>query len=147
VLARDIVDLLRFGACQDLIHRVELSRLGVVRQIAGVNNEVRLILECIDLVDGRLKRSCDILIGRLIEADVAVADLNEMEFVHGSFSVLTECLLEPRSHHYGPNYAGTGPRHALQKVSTVDAIVVVIVNDSFRQMPLARSELNCFHTP
>ena len=35
--------------------------------------------EGVDLVDGQLQRSGDVLVGRLVEADVAVADLDEAE--------------------------------------------------------------------
>jgi hypothetical protein len=62
-----------------------------------------------------------------------------MQLADGSFFILAKRLRAQDTATNGPNYAGTGPRHAFQKVSTVDAIVVVIVNDSFRQMPPARN--------
>ena len=57
-----------------------------------------------------------------------------MELAHGSFPVLTKRLRAQNAATNGPDDASTGPRHAFQKASTVDAVVVVIVDDSFRQM-------------
>jgi hypothetical protein len=60
-----------------------------------------------------------------------------MEIARGSFLVLTKHLrlrTPPLTVQMTPAPA---PRHAFQKASTVDAMVVVIVNDPFRQMPPA----------
>src|SRR6516162_6453119 len=84
------VDPFWFGPHQHLIQSVELTLFGVVGQITGMNNEVRLTLQGVDLADACLKRSCGVWIGRFVEADVAVADLNEMKFAHGYFSVLAK---------------------------------------------------------
>ena len=37
------------------------------------------VWQAVDLVDGELQRAGDVLVRRLVEADVAVADLNEAE--------------------------------------------------------------------
>ena len=59
-------------------------------EVTGVNDEFGLLFKLIDSVDGCLERSVDIGIGRLIEADVAVADLNEGEVAARSFFVLSQ---------------------------------------------------------
>ncbi len=48
-------------------------------KIARVQNKVRLAVQPVDLVDGCLKRARNVRIGRLVEPDVAVADLHESE--------------------------------------------------------------------
>ena len=50
-----------------------------MRQISGMNQEVRRLRQRIDLVDGNLQRSVHIGIGGLVESDVAVADLHELK--------------------------------------------------------------------
>ena len=44
-----------------------------------MENQVRLLDGGVDLVDGKLHGTVDVSIRRSVEADVAVADLNESE--------------------------------------------------------------------
>src|SRR5262245_54658893 len=72
VLAGNIEDLLLSQALQYLIERVKLAGSGQVGKIARVDDEVRLLLEPVDLLDGDLKGSGNIGIGWFVEADVAI---------------------------------------------------------------------------
>src|SRR5579862_1152422 len=71
VFARHVV-YLSFYAAQHLIQSVEFRRVCPVRQIAGVEQELRLTLQGADLVDGGLQRYGYIGVGRFVEADMAV---------------------------------------------------------------------------
>src|SRR6266567_7101442 len=64
---------------QNLIESVELGRFRAVGQVPGMNEEIRSDLISTDFVQGGLQRCSDISIGRLIEADMAVADLHKAE--------------------------------------------------------------------
>ena len=79
VLAGNVEDLAGFGALDDLLGGVELGRLGRVGDVAGVEQQVVFAGQRVDLVDGQLQCAGDVLICRLVEADVAVADLDEAE--------------------------------------------------------------------
>ena len=57
-----------------------------------MNDEVGLLRQGVDLVDGGLQGGGDIGIGGLVEAHVAVADLNEVEFPLRGLPVLAEGL-------------------------------------------------------
>ena len=81
MLARYEEDLADLGGLQDLIHGVEFLRLGKMADVAGVDQERGRRWQRIDARHGFLQRSDDVLIGRLVEADMAVADLHEAEAV------------------------------------------------------------------
>jgi hypothetical protein len=61
----------------DAIGIVEFRRLGEVGDIASVNDEGRLDRKRIDLVHRFLERAERIGVRRLVESDMAVADLQE----------------------------------------------------------------------
>ena len=136
VLAGHVVDLSGFGAAQHLVQDVELPGLGIVAQIAGVDDEIGLVRESIDFIDGGLKRSRDVRIGRFAEADVAVADLHEVKFSPGAFRVAAEGLGTEDAAADGPQDARAGPGHAFQETAAVDAVGRGIVNGLFCQMGL-----------
>jgi len=69
----------QFG--QDLLQRVELRRLRQVREIAGVQHERGEFRFRFDLSDRRAQRRRDVGIGRFVESDVGVADLDEAQRV------------------------------------------------------------------
>src|SRR5580693_2016506 len=77
VLAGHIEDLLRLCALQYPVHSVKLRRLRQVAQVAGVDDEFGLDHKRVDFLDSRLQRAIYIRIGWFVEADMAVADLNE----------------------------------------------------------------------
>ena len=64
---------------ENLIERVELRGLGGMRQVAGVDQEIRSCGSGIDLAQCSLERGSDVGVRWLVEADVAVADLDEGE--------------------------------------------------------------------
>ena len=65
VLAGDIKHLRCRSDFKELVQRVELLGLRQMRQIAGMDDQVRLLLERVDLRDRRLQRAVHIRIGRL----------------------------------------------------------------------------------
>src|SRR5262249_55577418 len=79
VLAGDVEDLLHARALEHLVAGVELLRFRQVRDVAGVDQEVGRRLEGVDAGDRLPERAGDVGVLRLVEADVAVADLREME--------------------------------------------------------------------
>src|ERR1700760_4240267 len=79
VLARNIKSLAGLCTHDDLLCGVELAWLRRLRDIAGVQQQLRRRGETIDLVVGFLQLPRHILICRLVETDMAVADLNKAE--------------------------------------------------------------------
>jgi len=77
VLAGHVEDALGANSLQHFVRRVELLGLRELRDIAGVNDERRVLWECVELRDGFLKRRGHVLVRFLVEADVTVADLCE----------------------------------------------------------------------
>ena len=83
----------------------------------------------VDLVDRQLQRPGDVLVGRLVEADVAVADLHEAEACCQR-GLRYRCVggggkESGRGHaaRHRPQKAGARPGHAAEKISPVDAVV------------------------
>src|SRR5262249_12878746 len=116
VFAWDIEHVPLTKAPENLVQGVELGGLGKVREVAGVENQVRLLDGSVDLVDGDLQRTINVSVGRLVEADVAVADLNKSEV--GGFGLAFLRAEQPRTGYAAgerPDYSGAGPLHALQK--------------------------------
>src|SRR5271163_2330517 len=77
VFSGNVEHLAGFGTANNLLSGVELGRFGGVGDVAGVEQQVVFAGERVDLVDGQLQRSGDVLIGRLVEANMAIADLDE----------------------------------------------------------------------
>jgi hypothetical protein len=75
-----------------------------------------------------LQRGRDVLIGGLVEAHMTVTDLDEMELSPGTFHALTKSLGTQNATADGPSNTSADPRHAFQKTSTVNAIIIVIVS-------------------
>src|SRR5580658_3604445 len=83
VLAGNIEHLfLRTG--ENPFRAVELSGLGRMTYIAGVDDELRRLRKSVDLIDRCLQRTSDICVSRLVETDVAVADLDEVQIALGT---------------------------------------------------------------
>jgi hypothetical protein len=104
-------------------------------KIPGVNNKIRRTLQSIDLVHGCAESAYNVWIRGLVEADVAVADLNEVEFSLGVCRVLAESLRTQNTPTDSPEDASAGPSHAFEKSSTVDAIAILIVSYSSLHVP------------
>lgn len=129
MFARHKVRLLRLRAPEHLVQSVELGGFGVMAQVASVDDELGLIGQPIDLFDRRLKRSDDVGVGRLVKAHVTVADLHEVKSSLRGLRVLAESLRTQNAAANGPGDASPGPSHTLQKSTTVDAVVIVVVSD------------------
>ena len=98
-------------------------------EVAGVDDEIGRDRKRVDLVDGRLECAVHIGIRRFIEADMAVADLNEGQITFGITHLLAKGARSGNPAGNAPNHPRTGPGHALQKSATVYSVVVVVVND------------------
>src|SRR5581483_6433861 len=101
--------------------------------VAGVQDEAWLSGQSVDLVLRRLQRGHNIRIGCLVEAHVAVTDLDKAQLAFGlllaQFSKPAEAVrLEHAALHHakGP---GAGPSHALKKSATINAVMVVVMQD------------------
>src|SRR6185437_13633615 len=148
VLARHIENLLRLGALEHLVHGVELGGLGLMAQVAGVDDEIRLLRQSIDAVHGSLQGRHDIGVGRLVETHVAVADLDEVQSRSTSLAVLA-AFEEVRGGNSfggdGPQQSGAGPCHAFQKASTIETVgaVALIKKIRIRFVASVRHRLLC----
>jgi hypothetical protein len=79
VFARHIEGLARLRLFDDLLRCIELRRLRRLRDVAGVQQQIRRRRKRVDLADRELQCSRDVLIRRLVESNMAVADLNKAE--------------------------------------------------------------------
>ena len=83
----------------------------------------------VDFVDGGLERRGDIRVRWFIESDMAIADLDEIQFAPAAARhFLSECPRTKNAAANGPDDAGAGPCHAFQESAPVDAVVILIVN-------------------
>src|ERR1700758_3951105 len=114
MLAWHEVDLLRRSSPQYLVEGVEFTRLGELAEIARVNEKVRFVRHCIDLVDRRLQSGGDIRVCRLAKADMAVANLDkgEVNTLTGTLAAaLGECPRHWNTATQCPHQSGTRPCH------------------------------------
>jgi hypothetical protein len=121
VLAGDVVHIERRFA-DELVGIVELVRLREMGDVAGVDHERGLRRHRFDLGDGFAQRAERVGVGRLVEADVAVADLEEGE----GWSLGGEHLVEQaqgfrHAARQGPQHASPGPDHALEGAPAGDS--------------------------
>ena len=77
VLARDVKDATRPQALQDFARGIELFRLRELRDVPRVQDEGWVLRQCVHFRHGLGQRRRHVLVCFLIEADVAIADLNE----------------------------------------------------------------------
>ena len=108
------------------------SNSGGFRQmcdVAGVDHEGRLPRQRFDLADRLLERGDRVRVGGLVEADMAVADLQEGE-AGGHFRRLRRSM-RPRDRGtppaHSPKHARAGPSHAFQHFAAADTVAIVIV--------------------
>src|SRR5439155_22228788 len=101
-------------------------------QVARVEHEGRSSGQRIDFRD-RLTQGCsDIFVRFLVEADVAVADLDETQIRPGSEgsrvgNPAESLRLEDAAGH-GPEDTGASPSHAVEETAAVNAVFVMIVS-------------------
>jgi hypothetical protein len=129
VLSGDVEDLADLGPFEDLGDRVIFIGFRQVGQVAGVDQEVRRLRQCVDLSDRLLERGGHVLVRLLGEADVAIADLDKRE-------VARLCPCKGFTERAGREYAAAGrpdepragPGHALEETAPVHAVSVVITD-------------------
>jgi hypothetical protein len=120
VFARDVEYLLSAETFQDLVQGIELRGLCRVGEVPGMKNQIRLVERLIDLADRQPEGAADVGIRRPVEADVAIADLNESEI--GSFRLIFLRAEQMRTGHASserPDDRGTGPLHTFQNAPPV----------------------------
>src|ERR1700693_2309805 len=95
-----------------------------------MDDEVRLLGHSVDFVDCRLQSSGDVRISWLVETDVAVTDLNKSK-VRAFAGIFAVAFGEgPRYWNaaaHGPYQACSSPCHALQEPTTIDSIVIQVL--------------------
>ena len=69
----------RFQAAHHLLGLVELVRRGQMRDVTGVNDEIRCVAKVIDAIDRVAEGVGDVGVGRSGESEVTVADLSEAQ--------------------------------------------------------------------
>src|SRR5262249_42920243 len=125
----------------DAVGVVEFGRLGEMGDIAGVNDEGWLDRKRIDLVQRFLERADSVRVRRLVESDMAVADLQEGQPTRFDGPCLADNAHRARDPAGdGPQDAGTGPGHAFENFAPADAALVVVIR-SHRQSPLKPGSL------
>ena len=120
VLAGDVMDVL-LDRLQDLGGGIELGRLREMRDVAGVEHHCRLFRQFGDAVERRLQGGVRIGVGLLVEADMAVADLDEGEPVHWRPEGLAKAEAARHAAGHGPDDAGAGPGHAFEEPAPAGA--------------------------
>ena len=124
------------GLRDDAVGIVEFGRLGEMGDIAGVNDEGWLDRKRIDLVQRFLERADSVRVRRLVESDMAVADLQEGQPTRCDGPCLADNAHRARdAAGDGPQDAGTGPGHAFENPAPADAALVAVIR-SHRQSPL-----------
>jgi len=82
----------------------------------------------LDLVDRFLERADGVRIGRLVEADMAVADLQEGEpFRFGRLRRTDQSQRARHAARNGPEHAGAGPGHAFKDAAAAYSVPVIVV--------------------
>src|ERR1700681_4891955 len=79
VLSGNEERLLLTHSFEELVQGIELAGLCQVREIPGMKDEIRLMVERVNLIHYCLESQVDIGIGRLVKTDVTVADLHKSE--------------------------------------------------------------------
>src|SRR5579872_887406 len=119
MLARYIEDLLP-AAGQNLCQSVEFGGLRAVREIARVDEKIRGRGACANPVQSRLERCGDVCVGRLVEANMAVADLYKAKVcLTGGVPRASEGTRHGHSSHETPNHSGARPCHAFQEPTAI----------------------------
>ena len=113
---------------QHLVGGVELVGPAQVGEIAGVDDEVRPRRQRVDLGHRGAQALRHVRVRGLVEADVAVADLDEEQALAAGHRAVRRCARWQRAGLrdagvQAPEQAGAGPGHALEEAAAVDAVV------------------------
>ena len=102
-----------------------------VADVAGMDHESGFLRQRDDLAHGLLKRAERVGIGRLVEADMAVADLQECQalgFLRLRLAHDAQRVRDAAGN--GPKHASADPGHAFENFASVDAFVAVEIAHS-----------------
>src|SRR5579863_6550254 len=110
---------------------VEFLGLREMADVAGVNEEGRLDGQAVDPGDCGLQRADDIRVGLLVKADVAVADLDEVQLSGPGFGVVASRLAAGYTSAHAPENSRAGPGHAVQETAAVDAVSIDVFSNVF----------------
>ena len=127
VLARHVMHV-EFRLADHLVGIVEFGGAREMRDITGMDHERGALRHRADLVDRLLQRGERVRIGGFVEADMAVADLQEGEAggaLLGGLRIAEQIQRFWHAARDGPEHARARPDHAFQCVAPVDAVVVV----------------------
>ena len=135
MLAGNVVHV-EAGLGDDAVGVVEFGRLGEMRDVAGMNDERWLHRQGLDFVDRFLERAEGVGIGRLVETDMAVADLQERQPT-GSAAVASPIMpmergMPPAIVHRTPVPAQVMHSRILRRLTPLPVVVI----RSHRQSPL-----------
>ena len=124
MFARGVVDV-ELGAADQLLRVIEFVGLRRVADVAGMDDEGGLAGHRRDLVDRRVERCARVRIGGLLEADVAVGNLDEGKAALRRFRRADQAR---RRHAAGdrPDHAGPGPQHAFQGLPAVVLAFMIV---------------------
>jgi hypothetical protein len=110
---------------QHAVHGVEFGRLGEMREVAGGDEEFGFQQRGVDFVDSYLERAVTSTLSRLVEANVTVADLDDVEIgIGGLLPGSAQDAGRQYAHGDSPDGAGADPTHILQKSAPVDNVVL-----------------------
>src|SRR5271165_3899206 len=128
VLAWHVEDLVDLDPLEDLGDGVELLGCRKVGEVAGVDQKIGSLRQCVDPGDGLLQRGGHALLVRVFaEADVAVADLDEREAARPRLpGSLAEGAGREDSAADRPDEACARPGHAFQEPATIHPVALAI---------------------
>src|SRR5205807_1392497 len=120
----------------DAVGVVELGWFREMGDVAGMNDEGWLDCKRIDLGERFLERAERVRICRLIESDMAVADLEKGQPARFGSSRLADNADRTRyAGSDGPQDPGTSPGHAFEDFAPADAARLTLIR-THRQSPL-----------
>src|SRR5258708_21252887 len=105
-----------------------------MRQVAGVNDKLGCGGQRVDFVHRRLQCRSDVRMGGLVEACMAVADLDEAEISFPAMCVFAKGSGARNAAGDCPDDACSGPGHAVQESAAVDTVVAIVVREQLFQV-------------
>jgi len=123
--------------CEQLLREVELGGLGEVGDVAGVDDQRRLLGHRVDEIDRPAERSGDIGIGVLGESDVGVAHLQEQRLAERGEALLVVSgtgEIDRRECPAGEDEQRPrgAVRHTLQRAATRQVVRCLVRHDRLR---------------
>ena len=135
VLARHVMHV-ETRLRDDAVGVVEFGHLRQMADVAGMKHERRLCRHGVDLADRLFQRAARIGIGRLVETDMAIGDLQEGQSAH--FFRRRPFNQAGGARHPGgdrPQNPGADPGHAFQHFPPVQPVALVKLSHFFLLVP------------